>query len=620
MTAPTEATPEAPEENLGTPTGWRGPIAPLNAWSGDGRWLALEDGAEMQVRPLPQPFKAQIADAPGHDNSVVVGLTDTVWLEDGMVWGEGPFDLHDEVARDWADKLGRGFAGWVSLDPSDVTIEEVLIDPDGNEITPDMIPDDPDAPEEAWPVVAEIRQRYSTWKFAGATLVSSPAFETAKVEPTWDVYPDGAEDAQAALTAAAGVQTGAMIALVPSDPGVFAVDGGDPADEMHLTLAYLGEAIDWTPEARTELMDAVMGVAAEPVDAAAMGFAILNPAGTEPATVHLVGDAPGLEPLRLAIRDVLDSTPGLPTIPEQHDPFLPHITAGYGVPVTDLTYTGPVVFDRLRIAFAGVAADIMLGADALAAAGQHTWSWAAFHQPEPDEYTTLTVTEDGRVFGHLGQWGVCHNGIGSSCVTIPPSPTGYRKFHRKPIPTDRGQIEAGILTMDTSHPSVDPRAGLSSAAVVRHYDHTGKFVAMVRAVDGRVGPWLSGQVAPWCDPMDAVKLGHCFVSGDWRGGGGAPKDLRAVLAVNVEGFSEKSRAVAASGADTEALVAAGIPVDALRRRHQPQPAVSEDQVRGAVRSLFAEIFEERERDQRLRGVDQSMKQVRVENAERRLGM
>ena len=310
----------------------------------------------------------------------------------------------------------------------------------------------------------------------------------------------------------------------------------------------------------------------------------------------------------------------MPTIPEQHDPFLPHITAGYGVPVTDLTYTGPVVFDRLRIAFAGVAADIMLGADALAAAGQHTWSWAAFHQPEPDEYTPLTVTADGRVYGHLGQNDVCHVGIGSTCVTIPPSPSGYRKFHRKPIDTDRGQIEAGILTMDTKHAPVDPRLGLSPEAVVRHYDDTGKFVAMVRAVDGRIGPWLSGQIAPWCDPMDAVKLGHCYVSGDWRSAGGAPKDLRAVLAVNVEGFPEKSRALAASGAAGEALVAAGIPVDAIRRAPQPQPAVSEDQVRGLFRSFVAEVLEERERDQRLRGVDQSMKQVRVANAERRLGM
>ena len=302
MTAPTE-TPEAPEENLGTPTGWRGPIAPLNTWSGDGRMLVLEVGADLQVRPLPQPFKAQPADAPGHDTAFVVGLIDAAWIEGDHIHGKGPFDLHDEAARDWADRVGRGMAGWVSIDPSDVTIEEVLIDADGNEITPDMIPDDPDAPEDQWPVVAEIRQRYATWKLAGATLVSSPAFETARIEPTWDEYEP--VDAQEALTAAAGVQTGAMIALVPSDPAPFAVDGGDPPDEMHLTLAYLGEAIDWTPEARTELMDAVMGVAADPVDAQAMGHAVLNPAGTEPVTVHLVGDAPGLEPLRLAIRDVL---------------------------------------------------------------------------------------------------------------------------------------------------------------------------------------------------------------------------------------------------------------------------------------------------------------------------
>ena len=297
MTAPTE-TPEAPEENLGTPTGWRGPIAPLNAWSGTGACSCSRRARNCKSGRCRSRSKRNQQTPPGTTTSIVVGLIEEAWVEGGMVHGKGPFDLHDENARDWADKLGSGMAGWVSIDPSDVTVEEVLIDADGNEITPDMIPDDPDAPEEDWPVVADIRQRYTTWKLAGRNprLIPGVRGRDRSNPPGMSIEP---VDAQAALTAAAGVQTGAMIALVPSDPGVFAVDGGDPADEMHLTLAYLGEAIDWTPEARTELMDAVMGVAAEPVDAQAMGHAVLNPGGTEPATVHLVGDSPGLEPLQV---------------------------------------------------------------------------------------------------------------------------------------------------------------------------------------------------------------------------------------------------------------------------------------------------------------------------------
>lgn len=618
MTAPVA---EPTETDQGTPTGWRGPIAPVNTWSGDGRMLVLADGAELSVRPLPLPIKAQLADADGHLNSVLVGLMTRAWIEDAMVWGEGPFDLADLVAREWADKVGRGMAGWVSIDPSDVKVEQVLIDPDGNEIPPDAFPDDPDAPEDQWPVVADIRERYTEWRLMGVTLVSSPAFEAARIAPVWEEFEP--VDAEGALTAAAGVQTGAMIALVPDQPDRFAVDGGDPAPEMHLTLAYLGEAIDWPDDARTALLDALTAISGSPVEANVFGHAILNPGSAEPATVHLVGDAPDIDALRLAVLDVLDSTPELPGVPEQHQPFLPHITAGYSLPVADLTYTGPVTFGAIRVAFAGVAVDIPLGEPTpLAASGDFTWSWEAFHMPEPDRYTSLTTTPDGRVYGHLGEKGVCHTGIANACVMIPPSPSGYRKFHRKPITTDRGEIEAGILTMDTSHAPVDPRLGLSPESVVRHYDHTGKFAAMVRVIEGRIGPWVCGQVAPWTDPMDAVKLGHCYMSGDWRGAGGSPRDLRAVLAVNNEGFPEKSRAIAASGAAGEALVAAGIPPDAPRRAGtpDPRPEPTKDQIRGMFREFVGEVLEERERDARLRKVDTNMKTVRVALASKRIGV
>src|SRR2546422_2197053 len=33
----------------------------------------------------------------------------------------------------------------------------------------------------------------------------------------------------------------------------------------------------------------------------------------------------------------------------------------------------------------------------------------------------LTVTEDGRVFGHLAPWGVCHTGKPNQCITAPHS-------------------------------------------------------------------------------------------------------------------------------------------------------------------------------------------------------
>lgn len=157
--------------------------------------------------------------------------------------------------------------------------------------------------------------------------------------------------------------TGGMIALIPADPDALTVPDGDPADEMHLTLAYLGDDVtDWDEERRAAARAAVESVAAEPADitgARIFGHALLNPDGgpdgdRDPCAVHLVGDAPGLTELRARMVDAL---PGLPA---QHEPFIPHITAGYGVPVDRLTATGPVEFDRIRLALGDQRMDVPL--------------------------------------------------------------------------------------------------------------------------------------------------------------------------------------------------------------------------------------------------------------------
>ena len=47
-----------------------------------------------------------------------------------------------------------------------------------------------------------------------------------------------------ALVAAADIANGAMVALVPSQPDLerLALEGGEPLDQLHLALLYLGEA------------------------------------------------------------------------------------------------------------------------------------------------------------------------------------------------------------------------------------------------------------------------------------------------------------------------------------------------------------------------------------------
>jgi hypothetical protein len=155
--------------------------------------------------------------------------------------------------------------------------------------------------------------------------------------------------------------TGGMVALIPRDDDAAAlvVPKGDPAGQMHLTLAYLGNDVS---EMDTRQRNAIVGAAANvavslpPVRARVFGHATLNPdghEGREPCAVYLVGDSPLLGPLRQELAAMGSG--------EQHEPFLAHVTAGYGVDQRKLSFTGPVVFDRLRVALGMEHYDFPLG-------------------------------------------------------------------------------------------------------------------------------------------------------------------------------------------------------------------------------------------------------------------
>jgi len=76
--------------------------------------------------------------------------------------------------------------------------------------------------------------------------------------------------------------TGGMIALIPADPGSLAVSGGDPADQLHLTLAYLGDDVSQLSDATRSALKshvATMSRGVPPIDAHIMGHALWNPDG-----------------------------------------------------------------------------------------------------------------------------------------------------------------------------------------------------------------------------------------------------------------------------------------------------------------------------------------------------
>lgn len=200
--------------------------------------------------------------------------------------------------------------------------------------------------------------------------------------------------------------------------------------------------------------------------------------------------------------------------------------------------------DEIRSAGAGILA--LAAASVAPLAPPDEW----FDDPRLTEPTPLTVTADGRVYGHLAEWGKCHTGIQGRCVMAPRSASNYAGFHTGSILLASGeQVRIGKITVGTGH----AKLGLGAAATVAHYDNTGTVAAFVRAGEDRFGPWLAGAVRSDATPEQVRDLRANAPSGDWRQDyPGAPLELRAALAVPVPGFPVA--ALAASGEITALLL------------------------------------------------------------------
>jgi len=412
--------------------------------------------------------------------------------------------------------------------------------------------------------------------------------------------------------------TSGMVALIPANPNMLLVPGGDPAEELHLTLAYLGDEVDtWGPEQvsavhrialettdqaamieryrreATERGDKTPDPASDygrspaqegPLDASIFAHAVFNPADN-PATVYLLdggGQREAIEWLHNDIVGALRNALGNTILPEQHSPFVPHVTAGYGVPVDQLTYTGPITFDRLRVAIGDDVVDYPLGGGdvALVASVESLPPASIFTNPNLPGPTPHTVEETGApwgdiVYGHLAAWETCHTGMAGRCVTPPRSATGYAYFmvhatraqdadgNPVTVPVGYGTISRG--------PGQGGHAGLSLSAqeTAAHYDNTCTAAFEIAVGEDDYGIWYAGRLLPGLDEQTRHKAFGAVFSGDWRPVRGN-RELMAALAVNTPGFPVV-RALVASG-QPGALVAAGaVP----QRETAPEEPVSE---------------------------------------------
>lgn len=465
-------------------TGWRGPIAALDRLTGDDRWLATPpDGLRTREYPMTVTRKH----VSGEDD-IFIGTIENAWInpDDNMLWGEGAFDLNGTDGAEASRLVSERMLFTMSIDPDQVEAEQRLVDEAGLFAPDDVLEEAINTgviPEGYRPVMV-----FNDWRLSSVALVSIPAYDEARIEPVFDyVRPERAAVATPDHTSSS------MIALRPSHPYDFALDGGLSPEDLHVTLRYLGDAAAISEEMLPALQRAASdgALALESMNTARVaGYGVLGDEGA--VVLFLNGQA-----IAQAHANVEMSLCDVEGLPDPHAPFLAHMTLGYGIDVgRAATFVG------MEFSFAGTTFDhgkeiTHHGAPVtpvVAAMGGQIFSKANFERVATGP-TPLTVDEDGAVYGHVRLHGTCYQygggqGDGGYCVQPPPSACAYAKFHVHGAKMDDGSILAvGAITYGEGHES---RGGLLASQ--RHYNDVATMAAKVVASEDEWGVWVAGEV------------------------------------------------------------------------------------------------------------------------------
>lgn len=191
----------------------------------------------------------------------------------------------------------------------------------------------------------------------------------------------------------------------------------------------------------------------------------------------------------------------------------------------------------------------------ITAAGGEAWTPdpKLFENPRLTALTPLTITANGRVFGHAAAWGTCHVGYRDRCVTPPRSKSNYAYFNTGTVLTADGKaVHVGRITADTGHAPHE----FSAQPAKAHYDDTGFGAAFVAAGEDEFGIWFAGTLSPNATETQIANIRAAGVSGDWRSISNS-LEMIGLLAVNTPGFPIPRPTVGIVAGAQVSLTAAG---------------------------------------------------------------
>jgi len=478
------------------PVPWNGVLAPEGIPSGDGRRFA--PGA-LEWRDLPIPLLWQKSNGMGHEGAVIVGQINNIWRDGNLLRGAGFFadtPEADEVIGLYAEGHARGVS--VAVDSAEMAVED----------------------EEAQSIL------FNKGRISAATLCAIPAFAEAYVvlgewvEPEVDAMAAGLvtpEEFRVSVNSPTGPVTGGQDVPLP-----FVAD-------VPLAVAASSE---------TEAFKRGPGWVTDPVATKRIHDYWTKPGHEGYAKIGW-GTPGDFRRLRAHLAKYIGPQFLNRTVAQWHHDALGYWPGEKGKPGNPMALGTPA--PALHLVASG--------------------GWCApsewYEDPKLEGPTALTITDDGRVFGHLATWGTCHIGITGVCTEPPTSASDYAYFMTGVVRTAEGtDVHVGQITMGTGHAST--ARGVSARQAAAHYDNTGAAVADIRVGQDEYGIWMAGAMRPTATEQQRYELRAAgAVSGDWRDIGGS-LELVAALGVNVPGFPIPRVALAASGDRQESLVAAGI--------------------------------------------------------------